>query len=415
MNIAYLINQYPKVSHSFIRREILAMERLGFDVERIAVRGWEGELVDQQDLLERSRTHYILQSGLTGLMTSVLRLLVTRPRKFLNALRLAIKMGWRAERSMPYHLIYLAEACSIIPLLDQKQIRHVHAHFGTNSAEVAMLTTALGGPPYSITIHGSEEFDKPEFIGLREKVERSEFVAAVSSFGRSQVYRWTRSRDWPKVHVVHCGVDPIFYSVPPVPVPDIPRVVCVGRLSEPKGQLILIEAIGKLVNKNSNGAAQGFSAIELVLAGDGDMRQDAENLIAKLGLCKHVRITGSISSDQVRDEILAARALVLPSFMEGLPVVVMEAMALRRPVLCTSVAGVPELVRHGIDGWVFPAGDVDALVDALEQLLATPTSRLDAMGEAAHLRALERHSVDTEAAKLAQHFRAAHANRVSYK
>ena len=402
MKIAYLINQYPKVSHSFIRREILAMERLGFEVERIAVRGWKGELVDQQDLLERDRTYYILRSGLPTLVGAVVRMLLTSPVKFLQALRLAVKMGWRAERSMPYHLMYLAEACLIIPMLREKNISHVHAHFGTNSAEVVMLATELGGPTYSITIHGSEEFDKPEFIGLREKVERSTFVAAVSSFGRSQIYRWTSSRDWPKVHVVHCGVDPIFYSVPPVPVPDTPRVVCVGRLSEPKGQLILIEAIAKLVSKGVK--------IQLVLAGDGEMRKDADNLIAKLGLTDHVRITGSISSEQVRDEILASRALALPSFMEGLPVVVMEAMVLRRPVLCTCVAGVPELVRPGIDGWLFPAGDVDALADAIEQLLATPTSRLDAMGEAAHLRALERHSVDTESAKLAQHFRDAHAS-----
>jgi glycosyltransferase involved in cell wall biosynthesis len=335
-----------------------------------------------------------------NLLLAVLTMLFASPVKFIEALRLACKMGWRAERPLPYHLMYLAEACQIIPLLRKKNIRHVHAHFGTNSAEVAMLTTALGGPPYSITIHGSEEFDKPEFIGLREKVERAEFVVAVSSFGRSQIYRWTRSRDWPKVHVVHCGVDPIFYSVPPQPVPDIPRIVCVGRLSEPKGQLILIEAVGKLVAKGMQ--------VELVLAGDGPMRNDAETLISRLNLTNYVRITGAISSEQVRAEILNARALVLPSFMEGLPVVVMEAMALRRPVLCTCVAGVPELVRPGVDGWIFPAGDVDALADAIRELLATPTTRLDEMGEAAHRRALERHSVDTESAKLAQHFRNAH-------
>jgi glycosyltransferase involved in cell wall biosynthesis len=400
MKIAYLINQYPKVSHSFIRREILAMERLGFEVERIAVRGWDVELVDQQDLVERDRTYYILRSGMAALAFAVLRMLITSPINFLHALRLTLKMGWRAERSMPYHIMYLAEACLIVPMLRKKNIQHVHAHFGTNSAEVVMLATALGGPPYSITIHGSEEFDKPEFIGLREKVARSTFVAAVSSFGRSQIYRWTSSRDWPKVHVVHCGVDPIFYSVPAVPVPDTPRVVCVGRLSEPKGQLILIEAIGKLVRKGLK--------IELVLAGDGEMRKDADQLIAKLGVSNHVRITGSISSEQVRAEILAARALILPSFMEGLPVAVMEAMVLRRPVLCTCIAGVPELVRDGIEGWLFPAGDVDALATAIETLLSTPTARLDEMGAAGHLRALERHSVDTESAKLAQHFRDTH-------
>jgi len=373
----------------------MAMERQGFDVERIAVRGWEGELVDQQDLLERNRTHYILRAGLTGLLRGVLRVLASNPAKFFTALRLAFKMGWHADRALPYHMIYLAEACQIIPLLREKNICHVHAHFGTNSAEVAMLVAALGGPPYSFTVHGPEEFDKPVFIGLREKIERALFVIAVSSFGRSQIFRWIGGPDWPKVHVVHCGIDPVFYAIAPVPVPDCARVVCVGRISEQKGQLLLIAAISKLVNKGID--------IELVLAGDGEMRSHAEQLIAELGLVNHVRITGSISSEQVREEILASRALVLPSFMEGLPVVLMEAMVLKRPVLSTYVAGIPELVRSGTDGWLFPAGDVDALTEALEQLLTTPIARLNEMGEAAHLRARERHSIDTEAAKLAQH------------
>ena len=151
-------------------------------------------------------------------------------------------------------------------------------------------------------------------------------------------------------------------------------------------------------------AAKGI-AVELVLAGDGEMRAEIEALVARHGLGAQVRITGWIGSAQVREEILAARAMVLPSFAEGLPVVVMEAMALRRPVLSTYVAGIPELVRPGENGWLFPAGDVDALVAALEQALATPPQRMEEMGDAAHARAIERHSVETEAAKLARLFR----------
>lgn len=401
MKIAYLVNQYPKVSHSFIRREILAIERLGFEVQRIAVRGWEGELVDEQDLRERERTSYILQDGAASLLLAGARMLITSPLRFCQAFALALKMGRRAERPWPVHLIYLAEACRMVPWMKKFGARHLHAHFGTNSAEVAMLATALGGPPYSVTIHGSEEFDKPQFIGIREKVERSAFVVAISSFGRSQIYRWIKSTDWPKVHVVHCGVDPVFHAVPAVPIPSVPRIVCVGRLSEPKGQLLLLSALGQLLRKGLE--------IDLVLAGDGEMRPEVDTLIAHHGLQPHVRITGAISGEEVRKEILAARALVLPSFAEGLPVVVMEAMALRRPVLCTYVAGIPELVRPGVDGWLFPAGDVDALAAVLEEFLATPVTVLQAMGEAGYERALERHSVDVEAAKLARHFRDAQA------
>ncbi len=405
MKIAYLVNQYPKVSHTFIRREILALERQGFDVQRIAVRGWDAELVDDEDVRERDLTRYILQDGMLSLLMATLRMLATSPVRFFQALRLALAMGWRAERPIPYHLIYLAEACRIVPWLSRFGARHVHAHFGTNSAEVVMLATALGGPPYSFTVHGSEEFDKPEFLHLREKISRCAFVVGISSFGRSQLFRWASYVDWPKVQVVHCGLDPAFHAVPAVPIPTIPRLVCVGRLCEQKGQLLLVSAISQLARKGI--------AIELVLAGDGEMRADLEALIAQCRLQATVRITGWISGDQVREEILAARALVLPSFAEGLPVVIMEAMALRRPVLTTFVAGIPELVRPGEGGWLFPAGDVDALAAALEQFLATPVAELESMCEAGYKRVLERHSIDIEAAKLAQLFRAGPAATVT--
>ncbi len=401
MKIAYLVNQYPKVSHSFIRREILALERQGFEVQRIAVRGWDGELVDDEDLRERDRTRYVLQDGMASLLVASMRMLATSPLRFFQALRLALKMGRRAYRPWPFHLIYLAEACRIVPWLHEFGARHLHAHFGTNSAEVAMLATTLGGPPYSFTVHGPEEFDKPEFLGIKEKVSRCAFVVAISSYGRSQLFRWINYVDWPKVQVVHCGLEPVFHAVPAVPVPAAPRVVCVGRLCEQKGQLLLINAVSQLLRKGIE--------IELVLAGDGEMRAELESLITQRRMQGRVRITGWISSDQVRAEILAARALVLPSFAEGLPVVIMEAMALRRPVLTTYVAGIPELVRPGESGWLFPAGDVDALAAVLEEFLATPASVLEAMGEAGYQRVLERHSVDIEAAKLAQLFCAGQA------
>src|SRR5262249_54058823 len=155
-------------------------------------------------------------------------------------------------------------------------------------------------------------------------IENSAFVAAVSSFGRSQLYRWCSLAHWPKIQVVRCGVDAGFLSGGPQPVPETTRLVCVGRLAEQKGQLLLLEALGKL-------AAEGV-AFEMVLAGDGPMRKEIEQRIGELNLSGRVRITGWLSNDAVRQELLAARVLVLPSFAEGLPVVLMEALALGRPV-----------------------------------------------------------------------------------
>jgi colanic acid/amylovoran biosynthesis glycosyltransferase len=397
MQISYFINQYPKVSHSFIRREILALERQGFDVQRIALRGWDGDAVDKDDIRELNRTQYVLQQGALPLVTAVLRVLLANPAQFFSGIKLAIKMGWKAERALPYHLIYLAEACRILPWLKAHDSCHIHAHFGTNSAEVVMLAHALGGPKYSFTVHGPEEFDKPQFLGLGEKIRRSSFVVAISSFGRSQLFRWVEHSYWNKVKVVHCGLEPAFYQGVSLGVPDKLQLVCVGRLCEQKGQLLLLEAMKMLADRGVD--------FELVLAGDGEMRAEIEQLMVKYHLTSRVRITGWISSDQVRDEILAARALVLPSFAEGLPVVIMEAMSLCRPVLTTYVAGIPELVQHEKSGLLFEAGSVEALAAAIQSILSMPDSALVQMGEAARQQVLLRHDIDVEASKLAKLFR----------
>jgi glycosyltransferase involved in cell wall biosynthesis len=391
LKLAYFINQYPKVSHSFIRREILALERQGFEVLRIALRGWDGPLPDEEDQRERQRTRYVLRRGVGGLLLPLLAVLVRRPARLLTAFHLAMRMARDSERPLPYHLVYVIEACRITQWLADAEVEHLHAHFGTNSAEIAMLVRALGGPPYSFTVHGPDEFMRP--MGLEEKIHRAAFVVAISEFGRSQLYMRARHSDWARIKVVHCGVEKAFYDEAVVEPSEAPKLVCVGRLCEAKGQLLLIEAAARL-------AARAIP-FQLTLAGDGPLRGELETLIHHHGLANQVRITGWISSADVRREMLAARAMVLPSFAEGLPVVIMEAMALHRPVLSTYVAGIPELVRPGENGWLFPAGSVAALADAMEDCLARSPAELQAMGVAAHQRVLSHHAIDAEAAKLA--------------
>ena len=397
MKIAYFVNQYPKVSHSFIRREIVALETLGFPIERFALRGWDGELADQEDLAERGRTRYVLGQGLLPVILAFLRELTVNPLAMLQGLRWTVRLARYSDRSLLRHVVSLAEAAWLKVRLVSLGVTHVHAHFGTNSAEVVMLCHALGGPGYSFTVHGPEEFDKPAALHLREKIEHSRFVVAISSFGRSQLYRWVDRAHWPKIKVVHCGLERAFHEVASVPVAAERRLVCVGRLCEQKGQLLLIEAAHLLSERGHQ--------FELVLAGDGEMRPAIEAAIARYALGDKVRITGWISSDQVRAELLAARAMVLPSFAEGLPVVIMEAMALRRPVLTTYVAGIPELVEDGRNGWLFPAGSVEELADAMANCLSMDLDQLQVMGDAARERVLQRHDIDTEVAKLARHFR----------
>lgn len=396
MRVAYFTNHYPKVSHSFIRREILALERQGVQVQRIALHGWDAPLVDAQDLAERERTHYLLRGGLAGLLPSILRRCLRSPAAFVRAIRQAISMSRMSDRSWPYHLVYLAEACALADLLQTQPADHLHVHFGTNPAEVALLARMVGGPRFSLTVHGSEEFDRPQGLHLREKIEAAERVVAISSFGRSQLYRWIGHEHWSKVAVVHCGLDDSFLGQPPTDIPADNRLVCVGRLCEQKGQLLLLDAVRLLRDRGRR--------FHLVLAGDGEMRPDLEAFIDQHALGSMVTITGWISGEQVRRELLAARVMVLSSFIEGLPVVIMEAMALGRPVLSTAITGIPELVRHGTDGWLVPAGDVQALAEQIAAVLDTPAAQLQAMGASARARVIERHAIDTEAAKLVRLF-----------
>jgi colanic acid/amylovoran biosynthesis glycosyltransferase len=397
MRISYLINQYPKVSHTFIRREILALEKQGFEIQRLALRGWDEKLIDSDDIAEQQKTTYILKKGALSLLLGALKVLLQKPINFFCALWLAIKMGIKADRSMPFHLIYFLEACKVYLVAKQFNSQHLHAHFGTNPSEIVMLVNSLSGMLYSFTVHGPEEFDRPQFLKLGEKINRAKFVVAISSFGRSQLMRWVDFSQWKKIKIVHCGLEKGFYNVPAVAMPEVSRLVCVGRLCEQKGQLLLIEAAKNLHEQQVN--------FELILAGDGEMRSEIEALIAQYGLQNKVIITGWISSAEVRSIILSSQVLVLPSFAEGLPVVIMEAMSLRRPVISTYIAGIPELLQHGKNGWLCVAGDVQNLSNMMREALSTPIVTLQQMGDAAYECVIARHNIDTEAAKLAEYIK----------
>jgi colanic acid/amylovoran biosynthesis glycosyltransferase len=398
LKIAYLINEYPKVSHSFIRREIHALERQGLEVKRMALRGWDGPLPDEEDQRERQRTAYVLRRGARSLLLPLLRTLLQSPGRLLRTLWLAVKMARGSDRPLVYHLVYVAEACLILGWVKGDGVERLHAHFGTNSAEVAMLVRSLGGPPYSFTVHGPEEFMRE--LGLTEKIRRASLVIAISNFCRSQLFMRAPFEEWPKVRIVRCGLEQAFYEDADtrLPAAAASRLTCVGRLTEAKGQPLLIQAAALLAAKDID--------FQLVLAGDGPLRAGLESLIERFRLGNRVRITGWISGAQVRGELLASRAMVLPSFAEGLPVVIMEAMALRRPVLTTYVAGIPELVTHGETGWMFPAGSVEDLALAMEQCLLCPREEIARMGEAAQRRVVGLHSIDGEARRLADLFRA---------
>lgn len=396
MKIATLVNTYPRSSQTFIRREIQAMERLGWQVTRFAMRSDREALLDPADIAEDARTTHLLKQGAFALGKSALGWMATNPRGAWAALKLAIACGRRGAGGAPgtggvlKHLIYLAEAADLARRCHDQRIPHVHAHFGTNSATVAMLAAQMGGAGYSFTVHGPEEFDAPRALSLGQKADLARFTVAISSFGRSQLCRWTDPGTWPRLHIVHCGIEPWRFP-DPAPMPATGLHLCaIGRLSEQKGFALLIEAMALCAD---------LPDLHLTLVGDGDLRPQIEAAIARHALQSRITLTGWQDEARVRDTLAASHALILPSFAEGLPVVIMEAMAAGRPVIATAIAGIPELVTPDT-GWLVPAGDAAALAAAIRTLAATPRATLSQMGHAARARVLARHDIDTEAEKL---------------
>ncbi len=390
VKIAYLVNTYPRASHTFIRREIQALEKLDFSVQRFAMRSDRAMLNDPDDKAEDARTEHLLERGKLAVLAGALGWMLRHPFATPGAVAAALRMGARAGRRRK-HLVYLAEAAFLAARCKALGIGHLHAHFGTNPATVAHLCRLLGGPRWSFTTHGPEEFDAPVALSLREKIAGAEFAVAVSSFGRSQLCRWAELAHWPRIKVVHCGIETRHFPAP-APIPVKLRLIAIGRFFEQKGFPLLIEAIAE--------AARRHPDLHVTLVGDGELRGEIEARIESLTLRRHVTLTGWLTGAQVREELAAAQALILPSFAEGLPVVAMEAMASGRPVIATAIAGLPELVTADT-GWLVPAGDTAALASAIDTLAETPPERIAAMGVAARYRVFARHNVETEAARLA--------------
>lgn len=395
MRVAYLINRYPAPSHSFIRREIKALEANGVTVWRFSVRRSDkSQLADPRDQEELDKTIALLDLGTLRLLWRSVLLLLSQPARALNGLRIAFaQCPWRPP-DVIRRSAYFAEAAQLTKELGSRKIGHIHAHFGTNSTMVARITSVLSGVPYSFTAHGPDEFDSPKQLDLAGKIRDAKFCIAISSFGRSQLMRWSAFEDWPKIMVVRCGVDENFIDrAGKIEPPTAPVLCAVARLSGQKGIPLLLEAAAELKRRGQK--------FELRLIGDGEMRQQVEAIIASLELSENVVLVGWADTSAVIAHLQASRAMVLPSFAEGLPVVIMEALALGRPVVVSAIAGVPELVDAGC-GWLVPAGSVDGLVRALEDALQTAPHELAAMGEVGRARVCRDHDSRENGRQLAR-------------
>jgi colanic acid/amylovoran biosynthesis glycosyltransferase len=390
VRLAYLCNVYPAVSHSFVRREIEGVERLGHAVHRFSIRPPGAKLRDEADIREAAQTEVILGRGVGRLLLAATGQCLRRPGGTFTGLAEAFRLSGPGLNQKLRHIAYFLEAAWLARRLEHLGVGHVHAHFGTNPAAVALIASKLGGPPFSFTAHGPDEFDAPIGLSLGRKIEAAAFVAGVSSYGRSQLMRWVSPAHWDRIRVIRCGVDAAYLKAEPRPVvADCTAFVCVARLAPQKGLPLLIAACDRL-----RAAGKRFS---LTIIGDGDLRDEIEREIRERDLDDCITLAGVRSSTEIREELLRSRAFVLPSFAEGLPVVLMEALALSRAVITTTIAGIPELVDREC-GWLIPAGSEEALAGAMEEALNASPEALAGMGQAGRERVHRMHDSGRNAA-----------------
>lgn len=389
--LAYLTSLYPAVSHTFIQREIAGLRDLGFTVETCAVRRPEdSHVTGPAERAALADTFYILAAARhpATLPRAVLAAL-GRPKHLVRMLALAWRTAAPGLRGGLKQMAYAAEGLILSRHLRARGIDHLHNHFAGPGANVAMLASVLSGIPFSYTLHGPSDLYEPEKWQLREKTARAAFVACISHFARAQAMHFSNPGDWAKLRIVHCGVVPDLYDRPePAPRPGI-RLIFVGRLAAVKGLRVLLDAFAQ--------ARRTRADLHLTLVGDGADRAMLERLAAPLGDAVH--FAGYLSQDAVAAALSEADAFVLPSFAEGLPVVLMEALAARRPVIATQVAGVSELVEDGVTGFIVPPGDAGALADRIGRLANDPDLRAR-MGQAGRVKVRAEFDARQEAGRI---------------
>jgi len=390
--IVYLTGEYPRATDTFIQREVAALRELGATVLTCSIRPTDpAHHVGPEQKAEHAATFAVQPAAWNPLrlLADHVRIFATAPARWLGALRLALRAGAPGLRGFLYQLFYFAEAGVLAAHMRRCGAFHLHNHFGNSSCSVAMLASAMSGIPYSYTLHGPMELFEPMRWRIDLKIAHASFVACISHFARSQGMLFSDPAHWNRMHVVHCGVDPALYDTSPPPPGK--RLLFIGRIDRIKGLRVLLSAF-KAVRVRHPDAT-------LTLVGDGPDRALLTAEAAAAGLGDVVAFTGYLSQKAVAARLAETDVFVLPSFAEGVPVVLMEALASRRAVVATSVAGVGELVRDGVSGLLVPPGDSVTLAGAIETLLTDPALRAR-MGEAGRAAVAADFTAATEARRL---------------
>ncbi len=402
MRVAYLLSRYPAVSHTFFLHEVLGLRARGMHIETASINAPDRLLKDlpRMEAIEAESTFYIRSGKMTTLVLGVLTAILRHPAAFSRGVTALLKIRNLTLRQRVMWLFYLAGAMLVGNWTEERGLNHLHIHFGGSVASVGMLAAAAWQIPYSLTIHGPEELLSVDAHHLREKIEHASFVFCVSDFCRSQLYQLTPPAEWGKFHVIRLGVDPITlnpksrsHSV--ASAPRTLELVCTGRLVPAKGHRTLLEAVRQLRDRGV--------LLKVTLIGSGSELTRLQNFTVAYGLDHAVTFTSALSHAETLAHLRKADIFALASFAEGIPVALMEAMSLGLPCVSTSIAGIPELIRAGVDGLLVPPANPQALADAIESLVLDSTLRRK-LGSSARQRVISQYNLPLNQELLAHTF-----------
>ncbi len=365
--LGYLVSTYPAISHTFILREIQHLRRDGWEIVSASVNQPDRSL-QQMDVYEKKEaelTYGIKAHGVIGALKAVWWAFSIHGLRSMKMLRSSWNMGGTAK---PWKgLAYGVEALMVARWMAQQGVRHLHVHFGNAGATVGLLTKRLNGCHLSLTIHGPDEFDDVPGQHLALKMKEADAVICISQFARSQLMRISDSAHWHKMKVCRLGVDPAQFPLRTKAASEVVQMLCVGRLTPAKCQVLLVQACAQLRDA-------GLS-FHLKMVGAGPDRSRIVDEVALLDLQSHITMTGALNQNEVKEAFAQADVFVLPSLAEGIPVVLMEAMCSGVPCVTTPVNGIPELIEHGVSGLLATPGDVASLTAQLQRMLSSSDLR----------------------------------------
>jgi colanic acid/amylovoran biosynthesis glycosyltransferase len=394
MRIAYLISQYPAINHTYILGEIQGLRKQGLTVDTISISAPDRPLSELNDTekAEQAGTFYVKRRGVVAMAVAHLSLLLRAPLRYVGGLAFALRMSGFTPGEVPRWLLFFVQAVLVGQQVEKLGLNRLHVHYASS---VGLLVGRLFPILVSHTIHGSGEFENPRTFRLREKTHFAQMICTISRFGRSQVWRFSDPEDWGKVEVCPLGVDVRRFQQRGGRSRDdgVFELITVGQLAPAKGQHIMVEAVSLLRRRGM--------PVRLRLVGDGAMRRSLEEQAKRLGVEEDVIFAGFRNNAQLSDLYRDADAFVMSSFAEGLPVAMMEAMAMGLPCLASRITGIPELVADGETGILVTPSDAAELAAAVERLRNDRELR-QRMGEAGRRKVELEYNIETNTARLAQ-------------